>query len=67
MACSKREQTCSCEHHQCEFPDTSQYECVEIVDGYCEIGFECDRRCPYSFQTEDKLKAAIGAFTRKYG
>ena len=56
MACAKREKTGSCSHHQCEFAAFTYhgYECVEVVDNYCEAGKGCWPVCPYSWKVDDE-------------
>jgi len=66
MACETRKKTGSCSHSQCQYPDQSGYDCVEILTaddcieagidqkfaGTCEAGDNCVKECPYSYQTE---------------
>lgn len=55
MACTRREKTGQCSHHQCAFKDSTLegYECVDLVEGYCEVGADCVRECPHSWETSD--------------
>jgi hypothetical protein len=68
MACYQREQTGSCNHHQCQFSsDTDHgYECVELASGFCECGEDCLAKCPHSWRTSARAEQADTAFRRKY-
>ena len=52
MACTKRQQTGTCTHHQCPVPYWTEhgFECVDIIDGTCEVGEDCIPQCPYSYK-----------------
>lgn len=54
MACTNREISGSCAHHQCQFKDESGHECVDLWAGKCEIGLNCVGECPLSFSEEEK-------------
>lgn len=65
MACSKRERTGFCTHSQCPFPEQSGYECIEIIDNFCEIGEGCVVECEHSY-TQAESEKAIAAFKAAY-
>jgi len=68
MACLKRQQMGYCHHHQCQHShETEQgYECVDVVEGYCEVGSNCIRVCEFSFP--DIMDGAVSqVFKEKYG
>jgi len=71
MACEKRQRTGSCMHFQCPFSEltTHGYECVEVVDGYCEVGDGCYPGCNFSWDEDDdeKTEAACKAFDVTFG
>ena len=52
MACEKRQNTGSCSHYICPYLDKTEhgYECVDIIDGFCEVGLGCYQKCEYSWQ-----------------
>lgn len=66
MACQRRQETGTCSHHQCEFSyDTGHgYECVMVIDGFCEVGEDCLLVCPYSFRMPEQIDKATKAFKR---
>lgn len=67
MACAKRKQTGDCLHNQCPYPAHSGYECVEIIDHFCEVGTTCPTRdCPFAI-SNDRLDDANKTFARYYG
>lgn len=51
MTCSRRLRIGSCQHFQCPHPgDTTHHcGCVDIIDGFCEVGFNCLRSCVYAY------------------
>jgi hypothetical protein len=67
MACEKRRNTGSCVHDQCPYPYNNPYgyECIEIVNGFCEVGLDCYEPCPYSYD-ESRYSEATQAFACKY-
>ncbi len=58
MACQTREKTGTCSHHQCQFSDQTRegYECVDVIDNFCEIGLNCVKECPYSYEQDEETK-----------
>ena len=54
MACEFREMTGTCGHSQCPVPEQSGYECIDIVQGFCEVGEDCVKDCPYSWSSMNK-------------
>ena len=73
MACSTREKTNWCSHHQCGYSDQTEhgYQCVDLAefmsDIYCECGDGCVQECPYSYPHNDTyLRYAVAAFENKY-
>ena len=41
------------------------YECVELIEGFCEVGHNCLTKCNHSFQAgTEKEKQATAAFER---
>ena len=68
MACYQKEKTGSCCHRQCPYPNDSGYECVDIAEGFCEVGDGCVSLCPFSWKKEDtkKTERAEKAFKRKF-
>lgn len=68
MACHKRQTTGSCSHDQCPFPTETEhgYECVEIQDGYCEVGLDCLSTCQFSWP-EEKKHIVRETFERAFG
>jgi len=69
MACEKRRELGYCGHYQCPHPDKTDhgYECVEIVDGFCEVGYNCYPACPHSYRADSPEEAAAyAAFETKY-
>jgi hypothetical protein len=64
MACIRRQVIGSCTHHQCEFPNESGFECIDLIEedgiapgddrgyelvGKCEVGFNCVKACQFSY------------------
>jgi len=67
MACKKRKKLGYCGHDQCPYPNQTGYECVEVVDGYCEAGYDCYPLCPHSYKADSPEEAAAyAAFETKY-
>jgi len=68
MACETRSRTGTCGHAQCPFPEHSGYNCIEIVDGFCEAGQGCHDKCEHSWAEGDSLSAtaAFEAFKRAF-
>jgi len=64
MACKKRQQTGTCAHHQCEFSYETEhgYDCVTVVEGFCEVGADCMLSCPYSYRSPEQIDKAAKAF-----
>lgn len=63
MACTIREETGSCGHPQCKFPEETPhgFNCVDILwdrdkRGFCELGFNCLSHCPFSHKKEDRTR-----------
>lgn len=54
MACIRKENTGKCYHFQCEYSAESGVECVDIVQGFCEIGDGCVPECFFSWRKTDK-------------
>ena len=67
MACWEKERTGSCDHFQCPYPSETEhgFECIELIECYCEIGLDCLEKCPYSYTKEDEAKVDA-AIKRKY-
>jgi hypothetical protein len=65
MACTRRERTKSCLHHQCEFAAVSGYDCVDVLwegvgegaRSFCEVGEDCVSDCQHSFKPENSQRA----------
>ena len=57
--CIRKQKVGYCGHPQCPHPDKTEhgYECVDIVDNYCEVGEDCVPECPYSFPKEQAVYA----------
>lgn len=49
MACERKKQQGHCNHFQCQYPEASGYECVDIMGDYCEVGEGCINDCKFSF------------------
>ncbi len=45
-------------HHNCNFRNETEhgYGVVEVVRGYCEVGLNCHKKCPFSFGKKDEKK-----------
>lgn len=67
MACDQRRSLGYCPHYQCPYKDETEhgYECVEVVDIYCECGDGCLEKCEYSFPPE-KMDEVTKIFAEKY-
>ena len=51
MACDQRKVLGYCNHYQCPYSDQTRlgYECVDIIEDFCECGDGCIPECEYSF------------------
>jgi hypothetical protein len=65
--CEHRKAFGSCRHTQCPYPEQSDYQCVGVYAGYCEVGLECVPDCPWSFSKSRKkvVNALLGEFLRE--
>jgi len=56
MGCDKRERGEPCPHSICPYPDMTDhgYECVDIIEGFCEVGEDCYPECEFSWQSGTK-------------
>jgi hypothetical protein len=59
LACQTRERTGRCTHAQCPHSTETAhgYECIDIVNGFCEVGDGCLPKCQYSWQPTDQERA----------
>lgn len=66
MGCPAKERNGKCNHHQCPHPNETShaYECVDIVNGFCEVGDDCLPKCSFSWPSDDikRCNAAEKAF-----
>lgn len=66
MACEKRTKTGSCGHFQCPYANETEhgYDCVDVREGFCELGEDCLAKCPHSWRGSDTAtqEKAIAAF-----
>lgn len=54
MACERRKRQGWCSHHLCEHSE----ECVDIIDGICEVGDTCDIKCEWRPKKKQEETAA---------
>lgn len=67
MACDRRIAIGTCDHYQCPYKDqtTHGYECVDVIEEFCECGDGCIEECPYSFAPEFQ-EYVTQLFSRRY-
>jgi hypothetical protein len=49
-------------HHNCQYTDESGWGVVEVVRGFCEVGQDCVKSCPFSFHGKKKEAQADKAY-----
>jgi hypothetical protein len=67
MSCNRRMNTGTCSHYQCPFSEQTLhgYHCVDVIDGFCEVGKGCLPECSHAWAATDEetQRLAVKAFT----